>query len=425
MAAISSDTMNGDDRPMCKYGDGCYRKNRAHLSEYRHRNKPDEEQTNEIDPVDAAPACKKPKLDTSDTAEIADNTDTTDVPETSTSNKDSDKCVEEDTALTGPPSPEDIKANIRQKFLFDMPEDFYELWKFCEATSPQKPADCFKDVLGFQLVGPFDIMAGKHKQLQGKNSKGRYPNYLIHWRYYYDPPEFQTVICGDNTTQFHLGYFRDVPTEPPVFVASNSAKNDGTIVPFGENLFATLSFYLSEKLKSKKLGGSEKTAATHLQKQLTQWAEKHNISLELKTEAMKKRDKKVVCKSFHNAGIVVKLGKNDIGYRPIPETKAALKKMFKKIVESKSEEERIENFEPLEELITLVQFANDECDYGEGLELGMNLFSFGGDCFNSTIQLLMPLAYQLLRHPQFSQIITEHLKHRKMDALPQDLNELN
>jgi hypothetical protein len=28
---------NDDDRPMCKYGEGCYRKNPEHLHEFRHK----------------------------------------------------------------------------------------------------------------------------------------------------------------------------------------------------------------------------------------------------------------------------------------------------------------------------------------------------------------------------------------------------
>ena len=95
--------------------------------------------------------------------------------------------------------------------------------------------------------------------------------------------------------------------------------------------------------------------------------------------------------------------------------------MFKKIVESKSEKERDDNFEPLQELITLIQFANDECDYGEGLELGMDLFTYGEKTFHSTILNLLPLAYDLLRRPEFGKIIIAHLKDRRHSA---DLSEL-
>ena len=42
--------------------------------------------------------------------------------------------------------------------------------------------------------------------------------------------------------------------------------------------------------------------------------------MELKSKAMKARDKKVVCKSFHGAGLMVPVDDNGIGYREVPET---------------------------------------------------------------------------------------------------------
>lgn len=50
--------------------------------------------------------------------------------------------------------------------------------------------------------------------------------------------------------------------------------------------------------------------------------------------------------------------------------------MFQKIASAKLESERITLFEPLDELVTYIQFANDECDYGEGIELGLDLLAF-------------------------------------------------
>lgn len=90
--------------------------------------------------------------------------------------------------------------------------------------------------------------------------------------------------------------------------------------------------------------------------------------------------------------------------------------MFKKIADSKTEAERDKNFDSLQELITLVQFANDECDYGEGLELGIDLFCYGGEVFHSTILQLLPLAYMLLNRPEYGQIIEAHLRNRKQDG---------
>lgn len=59
------------------------------------------------------------------------------------------------------------------------------------------------DTLGLWLVGPFDILAEAHK-----NSQNCQPNFHLHWRYFYDPPEFQTILKGSGDSQYHIGYYR-------------------------------------------------------------------------------------------------------------------------------------------------------------------------------------------------------------------------
>lgn len=90
--------------------------------------------------------------------------------------------------------------------------------------------------------------------------------------------------------------------------------------------------------------------------------------------------------------------------------------MLARIRDSKTEADQTKNFEQLQELVTLVQFANDECDYGEGLELGLDLFSFGGECFHSVIGSLLTLAYQLLGRFEYGKIIEAHLARRSHSA---------
>ena len=75
--------------------------------------------------------------------------------------------------------------------------------------------------------------------------------------------------------------------------------------------------------------------------------------------------------------------------------------------------------EPVQEIITLVQFANDECDYGMGLELGLDLFCHS-DQFHHSVLHLLPLAYELLQRDSFGHIIKEHLKNRS--RIPLDMS---
>ena len=67
-------------------------------------------------------------------------------------------------------------------------------------------------------------------------------------------------------------------------------------------------------------------------------------------------------------------------------------------------------------MITCVQFANDEYDFGMGLELGIDLFCHS-DQFDNSVSHLLPLAYELLGRQQYKRIITEHLKNRQSSPL--------
>ncbi|NXW79504.1 HPF1 factor, partial [Hirundo rustica] len=294
-----------------------------------------------------------------------------------------------------------------------LPEDFYQFWKFCEELDPEKPSDALVSSVGLKLVGPYDILAGKHKK-----AKSADVNFNLHWRFFYDPPEFQTILVGDSRTQYHMGYFRDVPDELPVWVGANEAKKGCVISQVGDNVFAAVKLLLSKKLKE--VADKKKNAVLKdIDEKLTRTAKELGYSLEQKTLKMKQRDKKVVTKAFHGAGLVVPVDKNDVGYRELPETNANLKKICKAIVDAPTDEERVKAFAPIQEMLTFVQFANDECDYGMGYELGMDLFCYGSHYFHKTVGQLLPLAYTLLKRNLFAEIIEQHLGKRQEEDLDQ------
>ena len=95
--------------------------------------------------------------------------------------------------------------------------------------------------------------------------------------------------------------------------------------------------------------------------------------------------------------------------------------MLKKIVESETEQEKERQSDNLQEIVTYVQFANDECDYGQGYELGIDLFSFGEEHFHSMARMLLSVAYQLLGREEFGEILNAHLKDRQRDNVSQIL----
>ncbi|XP_074849139.1 histone PARylation factor 1 [Carettochelys insculpta] len=309
--------------------------------------------------------------------------------------------------------PDQLRQEVESCYRLTMPEDFYHFWKFCEKLKPDKPSEALLSSIGLQLVGPYDILAGKHKKAKSADL-----NFNLHWRFFYDPPEFQTIIAGDSKTQYHMGYFRDVPDELPVWVGANEAKKSCVISQMGDNIFAAVKLFLSKKLKDVT---DKKTSSIlkDLDESLTRTAKELGYSLEQKTMKMKQRDKKVVTKTFHGAGLVVPVDKNDVGYRELPETNANLKRICKAIVDAPSDDQRMKAFAPIQEMMTFVQFANDECDYGMGYELGMDLFCYGSHYFHKVVGQLLPLAYNLLRRNLFAEIVELHLANRSEENVDQ------
>ncbi|XP_055433618.1 histone PARylation factor 1 isoform X2 [Bubalus kerabau] len=277
--------------------------------------------------------------------------------------------------------PSDLRKEVESHYRLPLPEDFYHFWRFCEGLDPEQPADSLSASLGLRLVGPYDILAGKHKIKKKSSSL----NFNLHWRFYYDPPEFQTIIIGDSKTQFHMGYFR---------------------------------LFLMKKLKE--VTDKKKTSLLKtIDEKLTEAARELGFSLEQRTVRMKQRDKKVVTKTFHGAGLVVPVDKNDVGYRELPETDASLRRICGTIVEAPSDADRLQAFAPVQEMMTYVQFANDECDYGMGLELGLDLFCHGSHYFHKVAGQLLPLAYNLLKRNLFAEIIEAHLANRSQEDVDQ------
>ncbi|XP_008415265.1 histone PARylation factor 1 [Poecilia reticulata] len=306
------------------------------------------------------------------------------------------------------------RDELAQLYGFHMPEDLCHFWDFCKELSPDNPCGAVKDTLGLQLVGPFDILAGANR-----NAKNPQPNFHLHWRYFYDPPEFQTILKGSEDSQHHMGYYRDSPDSLPSFVGENHAKKGCSITQMGDNIFAAVYLHLLRKKKERNSKRAEEEALESLESKLRDQAETLGFSLEQKTKGMKQRDRKVVAKTFHGAGIVVPVDKNDVGYRELPETDAGLKKICKAIAEARNDEERVKAFGPIQEMMTFVQFANDECDYGMGYELGIDLFCYGSHYFHKVVKQLLPMAYSLLKRNLFGDILESHLSSRSHNNLDQ------
>merc|ERR1712131_430577 len=76
---------------------------------------------------------------------------------------------------------------------------------------------------------------------------------------------------------------------------------------------------------------------------------------------------------------------NEMGYRPLEIDDLELEQICTDIDVAESDKERLKHFKPLQDLFRRVNIANDECDYGMGLEFGISLFAHGSKYFHKMI----------------------------------------
>ncbi|XP_063985096.1 histone PARylation factor 1 isoform X2 [Diachasmimorpha longicaudata] len=302
--------------------------------------------------------------------------------------------------------PDDQKQLIKEIFLLEMPEDFYMFYEFCCSLSPATPGSALK-AIRLELVGPYDVLCGKIEKFSPDDQE----KYLRHWRYFYDPPEFQTILKGNDKEGLHFGFWRDKDDELPVFVAKNAANVDCKIKPVAETIFGAVSAFAEERLKE--ASPFEKSSISLFSRKVKQFAKTHNISLELDSLNMRSRNRKSVTKTFHGAGIVVPYDKKtQLGYRNLVATESEFKWILGKL-ESKDNDTKKEYISKIEEIERLATIAADECDFGTPLELAHNYFASGLQCLERKALQMFIMSYSLLQRPVFSKIAAAHLKDRK------------
>ncbi|OAD52832.1 hypothetical protein WN48_00132 [Eufriesea mexicana] len=407
-----------DTRIPCKYGIKCYQKNAVHHKKYKHPPTKEiklQKEDNEIfyeDLHSAVSTIKNNIPENNDNLckviKISENLSHTETV------KNLNNLITIRSVLKGAniniendKIPSAIaKTIISHLFLTDMPEDFFQFYEFCKSISEKDPLNALKD-LHLQLVGPYDIFKEGFVNCKIKDKEAL----LCHWRYYYDPPEFQTIIKDNGIDGLHFGYWRDDILETPVFVAKNKATLNCIFEPIAENIFSSLNEYIREKLIL--ASPFEKIRIAQLHQKLKNFAKKKKISLEKKTENMQAREKQVVTRTFHKAGIVVPYNnKTQLGYRDLAVTDNELQKILEQIEHTLTPEAKKIWVAKLEEIIRLAIIAADECDFGTVLELGHDLFSSGVSSIQTKTLNLLSLAYNFLQRPQLLHIVQAHLKNR-------------
>lgn len=335
-------------------------------------------------------------------------------------------------------------ALIERLFLVKMPEDFFLFWDFAKTINHRKPCSAFSHAyLDWNLVGPYDVLSGLITDFHGFSKE----NLLRHCRFYYDPPEFQTLIIKKDTNLTHYGYYRDEPEQDNPIVVMNKAAQNGLIQEVGDNLFTLLRSELDTSIASLSKSsqeippltfssscsrtprGKSSNDSSNKQSQLEKAKAKQELTIirdklidfcssheNLSSESWSRtntRRSKCCAKGLNTIGIVV----SNSTYKDLGITDTKLKTMLSKISDFKDDKTKCGSYKELNQIISNVNIANDESNYTMGLELGLDLFYHGDPFYHNDIEKLLTDSYTLMKRTKFIDILKSHLLLRKKGNL--------
>ncbi|MFH4979245.1 hypothetical protein AB6A40_005954 [Gnathostoma spinigerum] len=342
----------------CRFGANCYRKKNAkHMARYSHNN-----EENQSDPFktdeDRHAIEKRPKLDYLHDLQIID-----------------------------------------ELFLVKHSNDIIKFWEHAIAVAGESEArNAFKSLDCLRLEGVFDYLA------QGnENNKDASENYwIISCRYETDLPEMETfATCSSG----RFAFWRDTPecdTPLIVFVAKQMKHFPKLEIVGTSDPTYILLYLMTETCKTKRYltllpeGWSRRMSAYETERR------KWNAA----------RRKTSLGHNSHGMGIVVKVT-DDVGYRPLGISQAELKKKIEDISSCSDEVMKNARKESLVDIFSNVQFANDEMDFGMGLEFGHELFMSNYCDVDRMAVSVLTTAYTLLERSAFAKILKAHTDVRR------------
>ncbi|GLD98148.1 hypothetical protein PINS_up006845 [Pythium insidiosum] len=281
------------------------------------------------------------------------------------------------------------------------PSELFDLFALATHLNASDPRNAFATTLEIRLTGPFDLL-----RRSGTNVVKQKPLHL-HGRFAMDVPEIVTVMEDTaSATGAHWGLFRDAPKQVPSLVVHCADSSVCQFEPVATSLFAFLHHRATERLQS-----NDDNALAQLKHELQSYLERKNVpDAQLKATATRaRRDREVTAKSLHGLGIVVPYdAKKRCGFRELPVAGTALRDLLSRSDASATRKK-------VSELITRATIANDECDFGTGLLLGLDLFTTGAAFQKEALQLLR-VSYALLGRKPFVPIASDLVKHRDLDS---------
>ncbi|MCP9266207.1 Ig-like and fibronectin type-III domain-containing protein [Dirofilaria immitis] len=315
-----------------------------------------------------------------------------------------------------------LKVDLQTKFLCLFPDEFFIFWKHAQMLAGKDGDPCgkflyletagescvFGSLKFLRLCGVFDYLAGHLKDADTEKC-------LVYDRFATDLPEMQTLAV------YNAGRFNVVITELMSLLTVNECwPCSQHRLCFGLNRLRSDVYY--HLLKSPNFRANkgilvfrdepntEKPLIVHVDNAehfpKCVIVEHYKMFITNVKTIVKSRKKETVGFPFHGIGIHVKIV-NNVGYRPLMEKTGKLKDLITFVATASSEAAKQKKLEKIMEIISYVQFANDEKDFGMGLEFGHDIFWSNYDFFDKMAEKVLTMAYKLLNRGVFARILED------------------
>ncbi|KAJ9454567.1 UPF0609 protein [Diplonema papillatum] len=289
-------------------------------------------------------------------------------------------------------------TTLNEAYGMPFPAEIGRVWALACEEKSKDPLTAF-DSLGVRLVGPFEFLHGKLDSAS--------VHLHMQWRFKFDPPETLTVLTDSSTNRpsKHWCYHRDDPAKLPSMITS------GTLESYTHHLEApSLLAFLWQ------LSAAKKNAK--LEALFAEAAKKEGVNLSSAAATKKARDKAVVATTMNRLGLVVPYNKEtEVGYRECALSDAEMKSLISKMNAGTASDADLDSFD---DVSRFVDIANDEGDYGHGLEVGTNYFCLAKPNTrpHNEAKRVLKVAYMLLSRPICEEVIQLHMDYRNNPSNP-------
>lgn len=219
-------------------------------------------------------------------------------------------------------------------------------------------------------------------------------------RFFYDPPELVSFAWFPAQSPRHWAMHRDDPAQLPTLVVESDATRGHTFSPMCDGVFGAV----CHLLRCRSAGGTPALVAAS--KALAAAATACGVDTTARAATVA-RPKAVIATTFNGLGIIVPFDKaTELGFRPLAYNRQQLIKLLDGVLAGSSPS--IRNYE---ELRTFAHIANDECDFGNGYLLGLELWAYHPRFTHAAVEHLS-MAYTLLGRDALGPVLAECANHR-------------